>query len=222
MREWSVKRRVSFFIHTTIVAVPFSFSTASAGAFWYGLFGSWWVAAPMVAIIDVLALLGLALYVVRIESPFVHLRHALPFISIIPLGLELYGLLKQNDASVPGLIAVVATIVLVWVARQCFTTIERLFIPPIEAAREKAREQMDRVSLELARLKVLQEAADTFARERLSYHAPTTITTVPDERSGTITALSKTARVKALAAERGESVSTVWRKVNKGEIVIEE
>lgn len=218
MREWAVKRRVSFAIHAAIVAVPFTFSTASAGAFWYGLFGSWWIAAPMVAIIDVLALLGLILYVVRIESPFTILRHALPFISIIPLGIELYGLLSHNGPVIAGVVSALATAVLVAVAWQCFATIERLFIPPIEAAQERAREQMEGVRLELARLAILQDAADTFARERLNYHAPTPAIT---ESAATITIQSKTQRVKAMAQARGESVSTIWRKVNKGEIVIE-
>lgn len=181
MIQWSIKRRISFAIHAVVVAIPFGFSTASAFLFWQSLFGSGWIAAPMVAVIDVLALLGLILYIARIESPFVHLRHALPFISIVPLGLELYSLLAHNAAWVQWVVTLTVSSILVAVAWQCFTTIERLFIPPLDAAREKAREQMEGVRVQLARLEEMQTVADEFARDRMQYHAPLTFARIAEQ-----------------------------------------
>jgi len=43
----------------------------SALFFWQRLFASWFLAVPMVAVIDVPAMLGFALHIARIESPFV-------------------------------------------------------------------------------------------------------------------------------------------------------
>lgn len=176
MAHWSTKRLASLVIHTTVVLVPFGFSTVSALLFWHGLFVSWWLAAPMVVVVDILALLGLVLYVVRIPSPFVWLRHLLPFISIVPLGLELYALLEHNGPAVAGAVTLLVTSILVAIAWQCFRTIERLFIDPIEAAREKAREQVGAFSLTMAQLAEMNEIVDTFAVERMRYHAPTTVT----------------------------------------------
>lgn len=181
MKDWSTKRRVSFVFHAIVVAIPFTVSTVSAALFWYSLFASWWLAVPMVVVVDMLALSGLVLYVLRIDSPFTALRHALPFISIVPLGIELYTLLAHNGNVIAGIVAAVASVILVAVAWQCFATIERLFIPSIEAARERAREQMQIVRVELARLEEMQSAADTFARERLNYHAPVMAARVPEQ-----------------------------------------
>jgi hypothetical protein len=222
MQQWTKQRKIAFWFHVIVVAIPFTISAVSAWLFWYNLFQSGWIATAMVIVVDVLALSGLVLYIYRIESPFVALRHALPFISIIPLGLELYGLLADRGwVAYP--VAIIATAILVAVAWQCFATIERLFISPLEAARERAREQAQALTLSLAQLREYESVADEFALERLQYRMPQmTLATLEPESNGAVTALSKTARVKALAAERGESVSTVWRKVRSGEITIED
>jgi hypothetical protein len=172
MKYWTVKRKASFAIHTAVVSVPFGFSTVSALLFWRALFASWWLAVPMVVVIDVLALLGLVLYIAGIASPFVWLRHALPFISIVPLGLELYTLLTHNGVIVSGVVTILVTTIMVAIAWKCFTTIERLFIDPIEAARERAREQVSEFTRTLAQLQEMNNIVDTFAVERMRYHAP--------------------------------------------------
>jgi hypothetical protein len=175
MHHWTQKRKVSLAIHTTVVLIPFGFSTVSAAFFWQGLFNSWLIAAPMVLVIDVLALLGLVLFIAKIASPFVVLRHALPFISIVPLGLELFGLLQHNGPLLAVPVTFIVTAILVAIAWQCFTTIEALFIDPIEAAREKARSQVGALGVTLAQLDVMNHVIDGFARERLAYHAPLTM-----------------------------------------------
>lgn len=165
MRNWTPKRLASFIIHSLIVSVPFVFSTASAVLFWYGLFQSWLVAVPMVAVLDVLALIGLVLYIVQIESPFVHLRHALPFVSIVPLGLELYTLLAHNGFGVAVSVASVATAVLVAIAWQCFRTIERLFIDPVDAAREQAQARLQTLAIAQAQLLETRAITEQFVQE---------------------------------------------------------
>lgn len=181
MNQWTIKRKLSLGIHAGVVLIPFSFSTVSALFFWRGLFASWLLAVPMVLVVDVLALLGLVLFIAGIASPFVWLRHMLPFISIVPLGVELYGALERNGPALAWSATIVATAVLVGVAWKCFETIERLFVPPIEAAREKAREQMERVRVNLAVLEEMQTIADAFAHERMRYHAPTIAARVPEQ-----------------------------------------
>lgn len=165
MQHWTPKRKASFIIHALIVSVPFTFSTASAVLFWYSLFNSWLVAVPMVAVLDVLALIGLVLYIVQIESPFVHLRHALPFISIVPLGIELYTMLEHNGVYIAASVASVATAVLVAIAWQCFRTIERLFIDPVDAAREQVQAGLRTLAIAQAQLLETRAITEQFVQE---------------------------------------------------------
>lgn len=163
MEHWTRKRKASLVVHAGFVSVPFTISTASAYLFWYALFKTEWLAAPMVVVIDLLALTGLVLFIVGIESPFVTLRHLLPFVSVVPLGWELYSLLaKHNDPLLSGVVTAFVTGVLVVIAWSCFRTIERLFIDPVTAARERARERVRDLDLRLAELRVEEEAARGF------------------------------------------------------------
>jgi len=222
MHYWTRRRKISLAIHVAFVLVPFSLSTASALLFWYAMFGGWWLAVPMVAVIEVLSLVGLVLFLTKIESPFVQLRHLLPFISIVPLGRELYLLLQHNPPVIAWSLTVVATLVLVVIAWQCFRTIERLFIDPMEAAREHAHEQVAEFRLKLTQHEEMSLIVDDFMRERMNYHG--TITTVQPlafESTAPALSLSKTARVRALAQSSGRSESTVWRGVKDGTISLE-
>lgn len=142
MQHWTKRRWASLIIHSTFVLIPFAWSTISAYAFWRAMFNDDWLPVPMVGVIEVLALTGLVLHIARIDSPFKGLRHLLPFISIVPLGRELYLLLAHNGWLLAGTLTVVVSAILVYIAWQCFTTIERLFIPPEQAAREQARERL--------------------------------------------------------------------------------
>ena len=81
------------------------------------------IAGVMVSVVDVLALLGLVFYIAQIRSPFQFLRHLLPFVSILPLGLEMYALLAHNSLWIAVSVASVVTIILVVIAWQCFRTI---------------------------------------------------------------------------------------------------
>jgi hypothetical protein len=58
---WTKRRKWSLGIHVAFVLVPFTLSTVSALLFWRAMFGGWWLAVPMVAVIEVLSLAGLVL-----------------------------------------------------------------------------------------------------------------------------------------------------------------
>lgn len=201
MKHWTNKRKISLAIHAGVVLVPFGFSTVSAALFWHTLFDSWLLAVPMVGVVDMLALLGLVLFITGIASPFVWLRHLLPFISIVPLGVELYGALGQNGEVVAIAVATVATLILVGVAWQCFATIEALFIDPIEAAQEKARAQVSALGVTLAQLDVMNHVVDGFARERLAYHAPVTLARPAEPPMPALVSMETTKAIQAQAYE---------------------
>lgn len=221
MKHWTFKRKVSFWTHTGIVIVPFSFSAVSAWLFWYGLFQDGWIASGMLVVIDALALLGLILYIARISSPFQILRHALPFVSIVPLGIELYGVLEPNGWGLAALIAILATAIMVTVAALCFRTIEQLFIPPLDAAREKAAYDVQSLVLTMEQLKVVSEAVEVF-RGATTPSSPSPMLAIEsDDSTATLTPLSKTEQVRRLATARGVSVSTMWRRVQSGEEILE-
>lgn len=159
MTNWTTRRRWSLAIHIGIVLIPFCFATASAAAFWYSLFRDWWIAVPMVVVIDVLALLGLVLHIAKIDSPFQVLRHVLPFVSVVPLGLELYGLLAAHNAVwVAVVIALAVTVVMTLIAWRCYVTIESLFVPPAVAAREAMHEQVRQITAGLIMAADMQAA----------------------------------------------------------------
>jgi hypothetical protein len=179
------------------------------------MFNSWVLAVPMVAVIEVLALVGLALFILRIESPFTGLRHLLPFISIVPLGRELYLLLMHNDPWVAWSLTVLATLVLVVISWQCFRTIERLFIDPLDAAREKARAQVATFTRTLAQLEEMNGIVDGFVRERLEYKGVVVDVREPQGQATTPQALiagDPLVEKKRIAARlRGDGRS--WREI---------
>jgi hypothetical protein len=223
MTHWSNTRKLSFWVHVTFVTVPFLASTVSAFVLWQALFKSGWLAVPMVAVIDILALTGLILYIMRVPSPFVPLRHFLPVVSVVPLGRELYLLLQHNGPIVAGGVSAVVITLFTWIAWKCFGTIERLFVSPVEAAREKTREQLEALSVSLAQLSETSEVVREFVsgwqgQRRVTAHASTpTVATTSTPVPALSDSDSKTARVKALAVEHNVSESTAWRKVRAGE-----
>lgn len=206
MTHWTKQRRLSFYFHAGMVLIPFTFSTVSAGAFWYNLFQNAVIAGALVIVVDILALSGLILYIARIESPFQSLRHVLPVVSVVPLGLELWSLLAKQNAYIAGAITAIVTSIMVVVAWQCFTTIERQFIPPLDAAREKAEQDVKALLLTMEQLRVVSAAVEAFRSDQAL-----TVVDAP---------MSKTARVKQLSDQTGDSVSTIWRKVKRGEIEV--
>lgn len=219
MKNWTRQRQASLAVHVFFVSVPFLASSISALLLWRTLFDSWWLAVPAVLVVDILTLTGLLLFILRIPSPFVPLRKALPFVSVVPLGRELYLLLSHNDPLIAVIVTLIAVIVLTAIAWQCFATIEQLFIDPVTAAREKAREQLEDVTLQIASL---TEANAVIAEFVTAWRTQTVTAIVTEDRPMLSDGLSKSAKVRALAAQQGISVSTAWRKVASGELSVEE
>ena len=242
MKHWSNTRRLSFWVHVTFVSIPFAAASVSALLFWHDLFASWYFAIPMVTVIDLLALTGLILFIFHIPSPCVPLRHALPFVSIVPLARELYMLLASNGDWIAIPITAIIIGIFTWIAWQCYRTIEHLFVSPAVAARERERERLAQLAVELEQLaehdSILHEFVSVLTTPRQqSTQAMTviepsipqpalandsaTVTTPTQVDSGADTVLaesnSKTARVEALAQQHNVSVSTAWRKVRSGE-----
>ncbi len=170
----------------------------------------------MIVVIDALALTGLVLYIARIASPFQILRHALPFVSIVPLGIELYRVLLPNGPWIAGAIAVFATAIMVTVAALCFRTIEQLFISPLDAAREKASQDVQALTLTMEQLRVVSEAVSVFRG------VDTPALTITDESAVLVPTLTKTKRVEQMADAAGVSVSTMWRRIQRGDVIVEE
>ena len=219
MKHWTRKRLASFWVHAIIVIVPFLFSTVSAWLFWFSLFQDGVIASAMIVVIDALALIGLIMYIARIASPFQVLRHALPFVSIVPLGIELYNVLAPNGMALAVTISLLSTAIMVTVAALCFRTIEQLFIPPLDAAREKAIADVQALTLTMEQMRVVSEAVAVF---RESASPPQLIVAETIESEPAITPLSKTEQVRRLAAARGISVSTAWRRVQSGEEILKD
>lgn len=235
MKHWTRNRKISLLIHGLFVSVPFALSTLSAMLFWQTMFDSWPLAAAMVAVLDILALTGLVLYIARIPSPFVTMRHLLPFISIIPLGRELYLLLAHNDAWLAWLLTLTTTAIFVAVAWQCFRTIEALWIDPVSAAREQAREQVSVLETKLAQLTVLSDAADSFAWRRLSAVAQAlpadddqavSVVSVDDVEAAAAVSTDRPTltrqQARLIASKLGVSERTVWRRLDAGKLTADD
>jgi hypothetical protein len=146
---WTKKRKISFWVHVGFVSIPFVASTAASFTFWSELFNSVYVAIPMVLSVEILALTGLLLFIMKIESPFVWLRHLLPFISVGPLVYELYKLLSHNGPIAASVFTAIIAGLSIFIARECFNTIENQFIDPIEQAKEKVREDLAPLVLQM-------------------------------------------------------------------------
>lgn len=221
-QHWTLRRRWSLAIHIGIVLIPFVFATASAVAFWFSLFQDWWIAAAIVAAFDLSALIGLVLYIARIASPFQALRHLLPFVSVAPLGLELYRLLTaHNDMWLSVLVAVVVTTAMTLIAWRCWVTIEGLFVSSAVAARELVEERLSVArQLQQEQLRMLTAtltmAADMQASARLVVQdwADRTDVRVSAPAQQLIPAVS-TQAVRAYAELHNVSERTVWRQLEK-------
>jgi hypothetical protein len=226
LQHWTTRRKWSLAIHIGIVLIPFCFATTSAAQLWFSLFQDWWIAVPIVVAFDVTALIGLVLYIGRIPSPFQWLRHLLPVISVVPLGLELYDLLApHNDIWVSVLVSAVVTTAMTLIAWRCWVTIEGLFVSSAVAARELVEERLTAArQLQQEQLRMLTAtltmAADMQANARLVVQDWAERTDVRVTQALTVADVPKisTQAVKAYAEISGVSERTVWRQLEKGKL----
>lgn len=225
LQHWTTRRKWSLAIHIGIVLIPFCFATTSAAQLWFSLFQDWWIAVPIVVAFDVTALIGLVLYIGRIPSPFQWLRHLLPVISVVPLGLELYDLLApHNDIWVSVLVSAVVTTAMTLIAWRCWVTIEGLFVSSAVAARELVEERLTAArQLQQEQLRMLTAtltmAADMQASARMVVQdwAERTDVRVTEKAPALLAAVS-TQAVKAYADINNVSARTVWRWLEKGQV----
>lgn len=166
MQYWTRRRQLSFAAHITFVAVPFVCSTVSALLFWHQWFASWVAAGVLVGVIEIMALSSFVLYVARVEWPLTWLRHMLPFLSVVPLGWELYHVLLPNSGSwVAFVLSAVISAWFVFVAFVLFRSLERLFVDPVEAAGELMHERLDVVRTVVGQLMTANQEVSVFVRE---------------------------------------------------------
>lgn len=215
MHHWARRRWASFIVHVAVVSIPLAFATVSALFFWQALFQSWLIAAAMVICVDALAVLGLVLFITRIDSPFQVLRHILPFVSVVPLGLELYALLSAHNAVwLSALIAVLTTAIMTLIAWRCYLTIERLFVDPVTAARERMAANVATLTTTLASIAEMNAVAANAIRDWSDQQR--VIVSTP-QRALTDGSASRAA-VQAYADKTGVSARTVWRHLEQGKL----
>lgn len=165
MINWTRKRQVSLVAHLIFLIIPLCASTGAAWMWWSTLFNSGWIASGIIATLEVLGISSLILYISRIEWPLAWLRHFIPFLSIIPLGYELLRAAQgATDGSIVASIA--ATLVTCWLIYIYFRllhSLEHLFIDPVTAMREKAKEQTEGLSMTLAGWQTMTRDVEAFA-----------------------------------------------------------
>jgi hypothetical protein len=151
MRNWSTKRRVSFAVHAIYVLIPAVAAIIAALRLWDELFGSMWVAIPLILCVEGIALIGFVFKLMRVESPFVPARHFVPAFSLLTLSYELGRFLVERNGWEVGL-GVTALVVAVFgtLFVKSFGVIEGLVIDPVTAAEEKAREQAGAIMVQVA------------------------------------------------------------------------
>ena len=133
---WQRPQWASFYFHILVVAVPLLGGTVAAWLLWSVVFGPW-LAALIVASVDLLCLAGLVLHLYRVPSPFQALRHALPFVSFVPLGWELFHLALPNVGPWAAVVAAVGlTGWAVWLDFASLQTLTGLFDPASVASQQ--------------------------------------------------------------------------------------
>lgn len=184
MRNWTRNDTISLGVHSLFVSIPFIAGTVSSFLLWVHLFGwqQWPIAIAIIATMEVLALTGFVLALLRISSPLIHLRHILPFISVVPLGRELYVLLQLggNDTWVSVVVSVFLTAILTILDFYCFRAIENLFVSPQDRAQRKMREMVDTLNERLTEARITVTTLDTLVSSWQATRTPeATPTTMP-------------------------------------------
>lgn len=163
MTNWARKRQLSLAAHLLFGFVPLAVGTVAAFTVWSALFGSWQPAAILLGTLEILAIASLILYIAHIEWPLAWVRHLIPFLSMVPLGYELYRLLEPNGWAIAGSLALAVTGWFVYLSYCLFRSLEGLFIDPIEAARERAYTEMQSLRLTLSVWEEASKAVHGFA-----------------------------------------------------------
>lgn len=162
-----MKRIIGIIGHAAIAGTILAWSVWAGFTFWYGLFGSEWAAIGALLALDAAALWGFVLHVLRIPSPFVSVRHALPLLSALPLLHSLHALAVQQAhrdathardvASWTAALALTALLGLFsWLA---WRGLERLLIDPHAVALAEVEDRARRAEVAVQRISSEAQAA---------------------------------------------------------------
>jgi hypothetical protein len=168
MIYWSTRRKISLAVHSLLAALLLVWSLNASVAFWQSLYADVVFAYGTVAVIDCIALLGMALHIARVQSPLRWLRHLLPFVSALPLWSELFAQFGHLGARSRYALTAFVTAVLVGLAWLAWHTIERLFVDPVEAAGERMQEQLEIVRTTMRQLHDAHTRVHSFAAEYIT------------------------------------------------------
>jgi hypothetical protein len=166
MSKWTTRRKVSFLVHLLYILVPAVAALVASVDLWTTLFGSPWFAIPLIVCLEGVAAVGFVFHLMKVDSPFVHARHLVPAYSLVTLSYELGAFLVARNGLALGLgttafvVAVFGTLFV-----KSFGVLERIFIDPIQAARERATEQAQGILLPLAVHNAQREVFHQFTAE---------------------------------------------------------
>lgn len=174
MTNWNRSRKVSFAVHLAFIALPLALATAAAFNWWSSAFGDPWIAAALIATLEILGITSLILYIQRVQWPLMWLRHLIPLFSTIPFGYELYTYLEPN-VGIGGAIPLACAVVVwfAWIEFILLRSFETLFITPLEAVQEATRTRMESLALNLSEWQTAATAVRSFAQSVVMVdHAP--------------------------------------------------
>lgn len=151
MKNWTIRRKLSFWTHLIYVLIPTGAALVAAVNFWTFVFGEWYFSLPLIASLEVVAAIGFAFRLAKIDSPFVLARHFIPLFSVATLAYELGSwLMTKHDPVVGGLLTAFIVGVFGTLFVKSFGVLERLIIDPVQAAEEKAHEQAQAILVPVA------------------------------------------------------------------------
>jgi hypothetical protein len=141
-------------------------SISSSLHFWEYAFKDPIYSYGAVVVLDGLALLGFGLHLARINSPLTNVRHTLPLVSALPLVFDMHRQFQHlGDGMLTWAFTIGVTGLLVALSFVVWRTIERLFVDPVQAAREYAEHRMQALVTTSEQLQVMQRVADGFVHD---------------------------------------------------------
>lgn len=162
---WTKSRWISLAVHVALALLLLVWSTSSSIHFWTFAFTDPIYVYGAVSCIDGIALLGFALHLMQVESPLASARHALPLVSALPLAFDMHKQFMHLDGPIAWVLTIGITALLVALSFIVWRTIERLFISPVQAAREYAERQMQTLVTVSEQMQVMQLVADGFVQK---------------------------------------------------------
>lgn len=170
--NWTTARKVSLAVHLTVAIVIMIWSVGASITFWLSVYKDEIFAYATVFIIDFMALFGMGLRVFRIKSPIQALRLLLPYVSVIPLYIELYDQFSKLDNFYRMILTISIVLILIVLTFFVWRTIERLFVDDLTASSEMIEDKIK----QLGDTVIMLDRASTQLHNFASYVTPGAIT----------------------------------------------